>query len=86
MELDAYGPPSADMLSQYLALGRVVLATGIAVYGGAQVALDPRSALDGAGKVLKGTYDGVLGIFGGAVNFVRDLNKNANDSVRESYV
>jgi hypothetical protein len=86
MELDAYGPPSADMLSQYLALGRVVLATGIAVYGGAQVALDPRTAVAGAGKVLKGTFDGVCGVFRAARDTVRRINSDANEYVKDAYV
>lgn len=86
MELDAYGPPSADMFSQYLALGRVLLATGVAVYGGAQFALDPREAVAGAGRVLKGGFDGVCGAFRAVRNTVRQINQNANEFVKDAYV
>jgi hypothetical protein len=86
MELDAFGPPGADMFSQYLALGRVALVTGITVWAGAQAAVDPGRAVSEVKKVLQGAWDSVCDVYHGAEDLVRKINTNANDVTRDAYV
>jgi hypothetical protein len=83
MQIDAYGPPSTERST--LALVKLMLTTGVAVYAGSQVYLDPSGPVKAVGRVVQRTIDGVRGFYGKASDRVKKMNSDLNRWTRESY-